>query len=105
MANEKPNFYHANASVPAALGYVNDTYTVNDGGFTTCTRNGVGDYSLTCNEAIDAADCIVKVTPRGAAMISGVVHTSDAVKQVLIVDNAGAASDTPFDVSVLKIRN
>lgn len=105
MANQKQNIHHASASVPAAGGYVNDTYTSNDGGFTTCTRNGAGDYSLVVNEAIDAADCLIHVTPRGAAVCVGVVHTSDTSKQVLLLTDAGVASDTPFDITILKIAN
>lgn len=70
-------------------------------------RTGAGVYTLTVPD-IDATDCIVLATPRGAANVQlKVVHTSDTVKTISSVALAAgqAATDSDFDIVIMKISS
>lgn len=66
-------------------------------------RSAKGVYTLTLDNPADAAECAVLVTVRGATEgYAHVVQTSDTVKTVNTVDNAGAAQDVDFDWLVIR---
>jgi hypothetical protein len=69
-------------------------------------KTGAGVYTLTLDEAIDALECVVHVTPRTTAdIVPSVVQTSDSVKTVNMrtVAAAPAAADCAFDFEVRRI--
>lgn len=71
-----------------------------------CARTGAGVYTLTLDEAADAAACAVQITPRGAGtpVVAQVVHTSDTVKTVNLFDSATGATPTDSDFDFLVLR-
>jgi hypothetical protein len=69
----------------------------------TVVRNGVGDYTATLDEAVDATECVIFVQVGTSLLIARVVHTSDTAKQVLVVTAAaGAATDSIVDFMVIR---
>jgi len=69
-------------------------------------RTGVGVATLTLDKELDANDCIVIVTARGAAGNSNVqvAHTSDAVKTISAFV-AAVATEMAVDVAVYQVAN
>ncbi len=67
-------------------------------------RTGVGIFTMTLDRDLDAADCVITVTPRGGAgnANSQVAHTSDTVKGITMFVGA-VATDVGFDVLAWKI--
>jgi len=95
MSINIPNTFNAYGSVSAAGARVSGA------GF-AAAATGTGVYTLTLDQPVDAAECAILVTARGATPgFAHVVHTSDTVKTVNMVDAAGAAQDTAFDFAVL----
>lgn len=94
-------------NIPNALqtyGSVNGTTgaLVSGAGFTPA-RTAKGVYTLTLDQAVDATECSVLVTERGAVgNIFSVAQTSDTVKTVNAFDNAGVAIDSDFDFVLLR---
>jgi hypothetical protein len=78
-------------------------------GFTSVAAgHAAGIYPLTLDQQIDAAECVVQVTPRTTANIApSVVQTTDIIKTVnmtTIETGAGrVAADCAFDVAVWRI--
>lgn len=62
-------------------------------GVTSVTRNGAGDFQIVIDVALDVTESRVHMESQGLALEFGVVHTSDTSKQVLSLNNAGAATD------------
>lgn len=77
---------------------------VSGAGFVSAS-SGAGVYQLTLDEAVDATECSILVTFRGAALAAdlsvSVEHTSDSVKTVHITA-AGVATAQAFDFAVLR---
>lgn len=100
MSLEYPNALHAAGAVTGATGAA----IWSDGA--TPARTAKGTYTLTLDVGADAAECGVIATPRGATTAElAVNHTSDTVKTVTAIDNAGAAIDVDFDYLVIRKRN
>ena len=70
----------------------------------TVIRNGAGDWSITLDEACDEQECVVLVTLGTTLLIARVVHTSDTVKQILVITVAAgnAATDSIVDIVVFR---
>ena len=69
-------------------------------------RTGAGVYTLTLDRDIDAAECVVHVTPRTTPDIApSVVQTSDTIKTVNMrtIAAAPAAADCEFDFVITRI--
>ena len=66
-------------------------------------HTGAGDILLTLEVQCDPLERITKVTPRTADIYAVVVDTSDTQIQVLTYNNAGAATDSDFDISVTRV--
>lgn len=62
-------------------------------GVTSVTRTGAGDFQIVIDVALDAAESSIRVDSQGVALETGYVHTSDTSKQILYLNNAGAATD------------
>ena len=61
---------------------------------TSVVRNGAGDYQIVIDQALDAAESCIWVAAEGAVPVEwSYVHTSDTSKQLLALNNAGAATD------------
>lgn len=74
-------------------------------GVVSVVRNGAGDYQIVFDQAADATESMVEAYAEGAAgKLTSYVHTSDTSKQVLMKDDAGAASDpTTVMVSLYQV--
>jgi hypothetical protein len=97
MSINIPNALQAYGSVNGTTGA-----KVSGAGFTPA-RSAKGVYTLTMDQAADAAECAVLVTSRGATpAYASVEQTSDGVKTVNTVDAAGAAVDSDFDFLLLR---
>lgn len=72
-------------------------------GVTSITDNGVGDHTITLDEALNANECIVLYEGRGAGLIPQIVHTSNTAKQLLTLDNAGAPADGAYALAFTRI--
>ena len=96
MSINIPNTFGAYGSVDAAGAKVSGA------GFSVAS-SAPGVNELTLQEPVDATQCAILVTARGATPgFAHVVHTSDTVKTVNMVDAAGAAQATAFDFAVLR---
>lgn len=97
------------------------TWVWQNGAFTnviTDTGVGIHGLNLQADKAIDAAECAVILSRRGAvtAWPNGVnqccIHTSDVIKEVRTVQEdsggggagADAADDTDFDIAIVKFH-
>lgn len=89
---------HASGSVGNAAGA-----SVSGNQFVTTARTGAGVYTLTLTEPIDAAECAIIATLRGATVNQNitVAHTSDAVKTVATAIVA-VATDADFDYVIIR---
>ena len=97
MSIEIPNALLAFGSVKGSDG------TLVSGACYTPARSGTGIYTLTLEQEVDSTQCAVLTCVRGATEgYSFVAQTSDAVKTVKTVDNAGAVEDVDFDFVVLR---
>lgn len=97
MSLNYPSINHAAGSVVGASGAA--VWTA--GGVATA-RSAKGVYTLTLDAPIDATQCAVLITARGAVTSEwSVTQTSDTVKTVSALDNAGAAQDVDFDFHIL----
>ena len=77
--------------------------TLTWGAGATTSKTGAGDYNLTLDHGADATQCAILITPRTATVaFAQVVHTSDTVKQILLVDAAGAPVASSFDFLVIR---
>ena len=65
-------------------------------GLTSAARNGAGDVQLVIDRALDANELIPILTPASVGTIGRLVNTSDTSKQILWINDAGAATDTTF---------
>jgi hypothetical protein len=98
MGQQYPNVVHAFGSVLGSNGS-----KVSGAGFSSA-RTAKGDYNVTLDLAVDATECAILATIRGATSgVCRVVQTSDSVKRVLtfLVDGTTAA-DLDFDFLVLR---
>ncbi len=69
------------------------------------TKNGTGDYALTVEPGMDVDEFALIVSIEGSTpLISSIVHTSDTAKQVLLEDDAGAATDATFKVTAFRYK-
>ncbi len=70
----------------------------------TVVRNGAGDWSMTLDEAVDEQECVILIQVGTTLLIARPVHTSDTVKQILVITVAAgnAATDSIVDVVVLR---
>lgn len=69
-------------------------------------RTGAGVYTITLDRALDASECLVACSVRGAANVAlKVVHTDDLIKTVSSVALAAgqAATDSDFDFAIFRI--
>jgi hypothetical protein len=64
---------------------------------------GTGVYTLTLGLGLDANELVPIITPGTAAAIVQFVDTSDTVKTVTFLDNAGAALDSSFYYALLRV--
>lgn len=95
MSLQNPDVIGAAGSVGA------DGVAVWAAGFASATT-GAGVYTITLDEALDATECAVLVTPRTTAQLTvAVVHTSDTVKTINFLLVASATNGA-FDVLVIK---
>lgn len=95
MSINIPNALLAFGSVSAA------GVKVSGAGFTSA-QSGVGIYTLTPDQEVDATQCALLVTARTAGLIATAEQTSDSVKTVNMFDDAGAAADGAFDFLLLR---
>lgn len=65
-------------------------------GLTSAARNGAGDVQLTLDRAIDGNELVPVLTAQSVGSIGRLVNTSDTSKQILWLNDAGAATDTTF---------
>lgn len=97
MSINIPNTFNAYGSVNGTTGL-----RVSGAGFVAA--GGAGVYTLTLDQPVDAAECSILVSRRGAAAAAdgtfGVAHTSDTVKTVTYTE-AGVAAAVNFDFAVL----
>lgn len=104
MSLHRDDLIHAAASVTGATGAAVVARNC------VTARTGAGVYTVTVPD-IDAADCIVLVTIRGAAGVGStcqVVHTSDTVKTISTFDvaaGANVAADHDFDIVIMKVAS
>lgn len=73
-------------------------------GVTSVTRTGAGDYQIVLDVALDANESTIVPLAEAVAVEWAYVHTSDTSKQILALNNAGAATD-PTTVSVKFYQN
>jgi hypothetical protein len=70
-------------------------------------RTGVGTYTLTLDNPLNAADGFIMLTPRAAALGAGigysVTHTTDTIKTINVVNGAGAPLDAGMDYMVFRL--
>lgn len=68
-------------------------------------RTGAGTYTITLDQPLNAADCVVRAQVRGGAANCNcrIVHTTDAVKTITTHVGAAAAADQNFDFEVKRI--
>lgn len=106
------------AAAAVAFNMGTPAYTWQNGAFTgTITDTGVGDINLNlqADKALDATECVVILSMRGALNVGagsqgtsfGCNHTSDVAKQITILrEGAGGAAsalaDIDFDVLMFK---
>lgn len=63
-------------------------------GTTSMTRNGAGDYQWVIDRALDVTESYISAFAEGIVKVEwSYVATSDTSKQVLSINNAGAATD------------
>lgn len=72
-------------------------------GITAIVDNGVGDHSIQLDESLDVAESLLIYEGRGAGLIPQWVHTDDTHKQLLTLDNAGAAADGAYAAAFFRI--
>lgn len=97
MSLNYPSLNNAGGSVVGATGAI-----AAGSGFASA-RTAKGTYTITLDVPVDSAEGWIVTTTRGATPgIISVVHTSDSVKTVSTVDNAGAAADLDFDFHVFR---
>lgn len=103
MSISIPNTFSAYGSVGGASGA-----KVSGAGFSVVggTAGGTpGIYAITLEQPVDATQCAILVSRRGAAAAAdetfSVAHTSDTVKTVTCTA-AGVATDRDFDFAVLR---
>lgn len=72
-------------------------------GITAIVDNGVGDHSWELDQPLDVNESFISVEARGGAPIVQVVHTDDTHKQVVFLDNAGAALDAAYAIAFWRI--
>lgn len=72
-------------------------------GIAAIVDNGVGDHSIQLDEALDVNESHITYEARGAGLIAQVVHTDDTHKQLLTLDNAGAAADGAYCICFWRI--
>ncbi len=106
----RPDLLHLFAHINGAAA------TVISGGLpdSAVVRNGAGDWTITIPDGTDASpgpggidinNCQPVVTVLGGTpLISSVNQTSDTVFQILLEDDAGAATDANFKVTWFKLR-
>lgn len=107
MSIENPNFIHAMCGVTAGGAPV---YNRNRGFAGAIVHNGVGDYTLTLEEALDVAEGLVFATPElpmvGSQLAGiGVLRLSDTQIQVTLLREgaAGAVSAASDAISFVLI--
>lgn len=97
MGQQYPNVVHAMAAVTGATGVAIYNFGA------TPARSAKGVYTMTLDVQVDATQANCQATPRGATTAElAVAHTSDTVKTVAAIDNAGAAVDVDFDFIVFR---
>lgn len=97
MSINIPNSLQAYGSVNGTTGA-----KVSGAGFAPA-RSAKGIYTLTMDQAADAAECAVIATARSATQATLTCsQTSDTVKTVTAFDLAGAAVDVDFDFLMLR---
>lgn len=71
----------------------------------TTARNGAGDYTVTLPAAfgVDANEAVFSLCIQTADRYGVVINTSDIAKQVLTYNNAGAATDAAFSLTIAQI--
>ena len=62
-------------------------------GSVSLTRTGAGDYQWVIDRALDATESNIMLMAEAVAVEWAVVHTTDTSKQLLALNNAGAATD------------
>lgn len=77
--------------------------TAGSKGITAIVDNGVGDHSIQLDTSLDANESICLYEGRGAGLIPQFVHTDDTHKQLLTLDNAGAAADGAYVAAFFRI--
>lgn len=107
MANSGSNLNVPGLAAAAVCPGAGGAYITNNGGFAgTCVREFAGVYALTLNQAVDPGRCNVTITPDGGSAgryaISRRVNmaATPPVLRVFMFDDAGAAADHDFGVSV-----
>jgi len=93
------------SNLVAAISVTGGTGALAGGGGATPARTGAGVYTVTLSEAVPAADAIITLTAKTAALSLTVTHTSDTVKTVSALDTATAlvATDCDFDIKIERI--
>lgn len=100
MSINIPNTFNAYGSVDGATGT-----KVSGAGFASA-QTGPGVYTITLDQPVDSTECVCIATPRTAsARFVTMVQTSDNVKTVYTVDDAGAATNASFDFVILNTPN
>ncbi len=110
MALIRPDLLHLFVHINGAAG------TVISGGLpdSAVDRNGAGDWTITLPVGtdldpgpggIDINNCHPVVTVLGGAALEVTVNqTSDTVFQILFLNNAAAATDANFKLTILKLE-
>jgi hypothetical protein len=93
---------HAWASVNAAGAIINSRWVAAaalPGG------GGSGIYTVTLDVALDANELMVMLTPHTTATsaIGRLTNTSDTIKTITFIDDAGAAVDTAFYIAFWQV--
>lgn len=97
MSLQYPNIIHAAGSIAAAG-------TLLWGAGCSITDTGTGDYRITLDEEVDANECAILVTVRGATSgMVRVVQTSDAAKDIkMFAVDGTTAADRDCDFLVIR---
>ena len=89
--------------IPVVVTDAAGTPTLGEGQFqVSITDNGVGDFTLTYNEALARA-AVVMVTPRESDLIAAVVASSVSSCQINLFDAADGTTAKDGDVNILII--
>lgn len=98
MSLNYPNICHAMGSIRGT-----DGATTMAAGCSVA-RSAAGTYNISLDDDVDATQCVIVASPRGAnSAVIRAAHTSDTVKQLVAFVLAGTtAQDTDIDFMIFR---